>query len=327
MHPGLQNFETFLGKYSNFVIATHESPDADGLGAEIAFLELLKKLGKTTFILNGDPLPYKYRFMDIDNEINLAGHYPLPDNIADYALFVLDTNPFSNTGATYSILKDVVKEVFIIDHHEGGHGDVFKSNFVEVTASSASEIIYQIYMNFFDEMSFKAAQALYTGILFDTGGFRYSKTSSITFLAISNLVKFGANPTKLYELIYENNQLETMLLRAKMLATMEIHFSGKLLLMYLTPKMLIETGATFAEGELNINIPLTIHGVVASVIIKQDINGPVKVSMRTKGDYDVSGIALSRGGGGHKNAAGYKTNLPFDEIRAVVLNDMEKFFP
>jgi len=326
MKLGIKNLNDFLSKYEKFIISTHESPDGDGLGAEIAFNELLHKLGKTAFILNSDPIPDKFHFIDVENEINIyKKDFNFPDDLREYAVFVLDTNNFDNIGAAYHYIKDKVKEVFVIDHHEGGK-DRLEDCFIKAEASSACEIIYGILKYFKHEPSLKAAQALYAGILFDTGSFRYPKTSPETFKTIAELVKIGANPFNIYEKIYESNSLASFELRAKMLASMEIHFNRKLILMKLTPDMLKETGAPFTEGELNINLPLTIEGIVASVLVKQDINGPLKVSMRTKGDYDVVEFAMSRGGGGHKNAAGYKSTQSLEETCKEVLLEMSKFF-
>ncbi|MCU0822978.1 MAG: bifunctional oligoribonuclease/PAP phosphatase NrnA [Spirochaetes bacterium] len=325
MKAGIKNLTDFLSRHQKFIISTHESPDGDGLGAEIAFNELLRKLGKTTYILNSDPIPSKFHFIDVDNEINIYNKdFNFPDDMSKYAVFVLDTNNFDNIGAAYHSIKDKIKEVFVIDHHEGGR-DRCEESFIKAEASSVCEIIYGILKHFKHELSFKAAQALYAGILYDTGSFRYPKTSPETFKTIADLVKIGANPFNIYEKIYESNSL-SFELRAKMLATMEIHFDKRLILMKLTPEMLKETGAPFAEGELNINLPLTIEGIAASVLVKQDINGPMKVSMRTKGDLDVVEIAMVRGGGGHKNAAGYKSNLSLEETCKEVIQEMSKFF-
>jgi len=96
--------------------------------------------------------------------------------------------------------------------------------------------------------------------------------------------------------------------------------------MKLTPDMLRRTGASFTEGEPVINVPLTVKGVVASILIKQDIVGPVKVSMRTKGDIDVARLAMEMGGGGHKNAAGYKSKLSFEETYIKAIESMGRFF-
>lgn len=326
MKLGIKNLHDFLSRHDKFIISTHESPDGDGLGAEIAFNELLKALGKTTLILNSDPVPDKYQFIDIDNEINLyTEDFKLPGDLDEYSVFVLDTNDFDNIGKAYHSIKEQIKEVFVIDHHEGGK-DRFEDDFIKAEASSACEIIYGILKHYKHTPSFKAAQALYAGILFDTGSFRYPKTSPETFRIVAELVEFGANPFDIYEKIYESNSLASFELKAKMLASMEILFNRKLILMKLHPDMLRETGAPFTEGELNINLPLTIEGIVASVLVKQDIGGPIKVSMRTKGDYDVAEIAMAKNGGGHKNAAGYKSSLSFEETCEEVIKEMSKFF-
>ncbi len=326
MNRGIKNLDNFIVKHDNFIISTHESPDGDGLGAEIAFNHLLKSLGKNSIILNSDPSPDKFEFIDIDKEINIfSGESSLPENVDDFAIFVLDTNNFDNIGSAYYILQDRVKDVLIIDHHEG-NDDKYGSGYIKVEASSACEIVYSLLKHYNVELNFKIAQALYAGILFDTGSFRYPKTSPETFRIIAELVEIGANPFAIYEQIYENNSLEIFQLRARMLASIEIHYNGKLILMKLTPEMLKETGANYTDGELNINIPHTIKGVIASVLVKQNIDGPIKVSMRTKGDYDVAAIAVAHAGGGHKNASGYKSKLSFEQTCKKAIKDMEHFF-
>jgi phosphoesterase RecJ-like protein len=325
MDKTFSELDAFINRHTKMVITTHESPDADGLGAEIALKEYLSSIGHDTFIYNGDPLPDKYTFLDTKAEIKQAGKHELPEDISEYGLIIIDTNTFSNTGKTAEYLSDKIQDFFIVDHHEG-KSDLFAQNLILVHASSASEIVANFLRHKEFTPTLKGANALYTGILFDTGGFRYSKTSSLTFQLISWLVENGANPVKLYEELFENNELTNLLLKSKMLSTLETYHEGRLVYMELTPEMLMETGGKFAEGELNINIPLTTKGVEISVLMKQDINGPLKVSMRSKGDIDVSIIAISRNGGGHKNAAGFKSHIPHEDTKRLVLNDLSKFF-
>ncbi len=323
---GFASLDRFLEKNDKFIISTHESPDVDGLGAEIAFRELLTGLGKEAYILNSDPTPDKYLFLDPESLIHVfSGEESLPGDVTEYAVFVLDTNDFDNIGHAYTTIKDRIRDVFIIDHHEGG-GDKIGSNLITVAASSASEIIYSLFLHFKMMPGFNSAQALFAGTVFDTGSFRYPKTSPATFRMAAHLVELGVRPNIVYERIYETNSLSSFELRALILSTMEVHFNGRLITMKLTPDMIRRSGSSFAEGELAINMPLTIQGVVASLLIKQDFNGPVKVSMRTKGDLNVADIAIANGGGGHKNAAGYKSRLPFDETLKKAISDMETFF-
>ncbi|MCP4133468.1 MAG: bifunctional oligoribonuclease/PAP phosphatase NrnA [bacterium] len=326
MHRGFTKLDDFLSRYDKFIISTHESPDADGIGAEIAFKELLDNLGKTSIIINSDPTPDTLEFVDIDNEMNLlTPNFKLPDDINEYAQFVLDTNDFDNIGAAYHLLKDKIKEVFIIDHHEGG-GDKVEHNFIKADASSASEIMYGIIRHYKQDITFKSAQAIYMGMLFDTGSFRYPKTTPETYQIASRCVEMGANPFYIYEQLYENNSLSSFALRGLILSTMEVFHGGKLIAMKLTPEMLKKSRASFSEGEPSINLPLTVKGVVVSVLVKQDIDGPIKVSMRTKGDYDVAAIAMENNGGGHKNAAGYKSKVSFEETYKKALENLARFF-
>ncbi|MFW5808690.1 MAG: DHH family phosphoesterase, partial [Spirochaetota bacterium] len=101
MDKTYSELDSFIHNHKKIIISTHESPDGDGLGAELALNEYLLSLGHESFIYNGDPLPAKYTFLDIDSEIHLAGEYPLPDDISEYALIIIDTNTFKNTGRSY----------------------------------------------------------------------------------------------------------------------------------------------------------------------------------------------------------------------------------
>lgn len=326
MNRSLRNLEDFINRNDKFIISTHESPDADGLGSEIAFLDFLRQLGKTAIIFNSDPTPEICYFIDIDNEINiLKDKSQLPEDIEEYSQFVLDTNDYDNIGSAYRVLSGLVKEYFIIDHHEG-FLDKTEDNFVKVESSSVAEIIFTIIEHFGKTLNFKTSQALFAGMVFDTGSFRYPKTTSETLRIASALVSYGVNPFQVYEHLYESNSLASFQLRSMILGTMVVMHNGRMVIMKLTPDMVTETGGSFSEGEATINMPFTVKGVVASVLVKQDVNGPVKISMRTKGNLDVAAIAIRNGGGGHKNAAGFKANMTFDQAYDQAIIEMGKFF-
>ena len=326
MNRSLRNLEDFINRNDKFIISTHDSPDADALGSEIAFLDFLRQLGKTAIIFNSDPTPEICYFIDIDNEINiLKDKSQLPEDIEEYSQFVLDTNDYDNIGSAYRVLSGLVKEYFIIDHHEG-FLDKTEDNFVKVESSSVAEIIFTIMEHFGKTLNFKTSQALFAGMVFDTGSFRYPKTTSETLRIASALVSYGVNPFQVYEHLYESNSLASFQLRSMILGTMVVMHNGRMVIMKLTPDMVTETGGSFSEGEATINMPFTVKGVVASVLVKQDVNGPVKISMRTKGDLDVAAIAIRNGGGGHKNAAGFKANMTFDQAYDQAIIEMGKFF-
>lgn len=326
MEKALKKLDTFISRYKKFIVTTHESPDADGLGAEIAFKMLLEELGKTVLILNGDPVPENVRFIDIDNEIGtVTKTSKLPDDVEEFAQFVLDTNDYDNTGNVYDLFKDKIQECFIIDHHES-KGDKVESNFIKAEASSVSEIIYELYRHYDKEITFKAAQAIYTGMVFDTGSFKYPKTTSLTFEIASHCLELGVQPYYIYQQLYEQNTVAGFELRGRILSTMEIFHGGQMIAMKLTKEMLEETGASFPEGETAINFPLTVKGVVISLLIKETIEGQVKVSMRSKGNYNVAQIAMKNGGGGHKNAAGFKSKLPVEKTYSKIVTNITNTF-
>lgn len=329
MHSGYKSLDNFLHQHSSFIVSTHESPDWDGLGAEIAFNELLHKLGKESRIINSDETPEAFsEYFDREKEVKVFDEKEeLNCDLDKCAQFVLDTNDYGNIGTAQKYLRDKVRDIFIIDHHEGAPNE-FASNLIRVEASSCCEIVYEIYQYYDLDLSIKAARALFAGVVFDTGSFRYPKTSSNTYRMAAHLVDVGVSPTDVYEKIYELNSRSSFELNSHILSTMEILYGGKLIAMKLTPDMLQKSGASFAEGEPAINMPLTVKGVVASLLVKQEgPEYPVKVSMRTKGNYDVAEVAMENGGGGHKNAAGFKSPLPFDDTYEMAKKLFGRFFP
>lgn len=326
MLKGLENFKKFLEKHDKFIITTHESPDGDALGSAVSFKEFLKNLGKTTLILNSDPTPDNFKFIDIDNEVIVIDqNYKLPADIEQYGHFVLDTNDYDNIGSVYFLLKDLINDRFIIDHHESD--DILQdSNFIKVGISSVSEIIYELYEYYNMKLTFKSAQAIFAGMVFDTGSFRYPITSPQTLRIAAICIENGVVPFDVYEQIWEQNSLSGFELKSRILSTMEILQNGKMIAMKLTPEMVKETNASFAEGETSINLPLSVKGVVLSVLVKQNIDSPVKVSMRSKGDLNVADIAMHNGGGGHKNAAGFKSNMDFEKTYQFIIDALQRLF-
>lgn len=326
MKEDFARLDAFLAEYDRIILSTHENPDWDGLGGEIAMFELLRSMGKKPLIINSDPTPETFRFLDPDNDIHVMdGSYRLPDDIREYGHIVLDTNDYNNIGRASIILGKVVRGVIIIDHHDGEYAKLGE-NIIKTSASSVCELIYHIIRHYDRPITLRAAQALFAGIVYDTGSFVYPKTSAETFRIAAHLEELGVVPSFIHEQIYEQNALSSFELRSRILATMEVLYGGRLVAMKLTREMLMETGAAFTEGEPAINLPLTVRGVVASVLVKQDLDGPVKVSLRTKGDLDVARLAMENGGGGHRNAAGYKSSLTLEETYRQAITNMGVFF-
>jgi phosphoesterase RecJ-like protein len=316
----------FIEKYDKFVITAHETPDGDALGSEFAMLLALRKLGKTARILNADPAPQKFAFIDPGDEFEvLVRKEQIPKDIGEYGLFILDVNDINNIGQVATLVLPRVKEYFIVDHHDSETVQLSK-NHIEQNASSTCEILYLLFREMNLELDLPIAQALYMGILYDTGSFIYPKTTAITFEIAHDLVSLGVQPNMTYVNVYESNSISSLVLMSKVLATLELHYDDHVAVQTMTQDLLREAGAIYEESDLLINIPLRSGDVRVSVFFKENLEGIKRCSLRSKGNIDVATIAQSLGGGGHKTAAGFKCVRPFEVMKVEILEMLHKYF-
>jgi phosphoesterase RecJ-like protein len=316
----------FIEKYDKFVITAHETPDGDALGSEFAMLLALRKLGKTARILNADPAPQKFAFIDPGDEFEvLVRKEQIPKDIGEYGLFILDVNDINNIGQVATLILPRVKEYFIVDHHDSETVQLSK-NHIEQNASSTCEILYLLFREMNLELDLPIAQALYMGILYDTGSFIYPKTTAITFEIAHDLVSLGVQPNMTYVNVYESNSISSLVLMSKVLATLELHYDDHVAVQTMTQDLLREAGAIYEESDLLINIPLRSGDVRVSVFFKENLEGIKRCSLRSKGNIDVATIAQSLGGGGHKTAAGFKCVRPFEVMKVEILEMLHKYF-
>jgi phosphoesterase RecJ-like protein len=316
----------FIEKYDKFIITAHETPDGDALGSEYAMLLALRKLGKTARILNADPAPQKFAFVDPGEEFEvLMRKEQIPEDIQEYGLFILDVNDINNIGQVATLVLPRVKEYFIVDHHDSETVQLSK-NHIEQNASSTCEILYLLFREMNLELDLPIARALYMGILYDTGSFIYPKTTAVTFEIAHDLVSLGVQPNETYVSVYESNSISSLVLMSKVLATLELHYDDQVAVQTMPQNLLREAGATYEESDLLINIPLRSADVRVSVFFKENLEGVKRCSLRSKGNLNVAAIAQSLGGGGHKTAAGFKCLRPFDVMKVEILEMLHEYF-
>jgi phosphoesterase RecJ-like protein len=317
----------FLNRTRRFIITAHETPDGDAIGSECAMRRALRSLGKEAIIINADPTPHKYAYLDAERVIGvLNGEGTLPPDIAEYSLLMLDTNDIRNIGQVATLVLPRVKEHFIIDHHEKDRDDVLAGNFIQKSASSTCELIYQILRELNVPMDFSIAQALYTGIVYDTGCFIYPKTTALTFEIARDLVAVGVQPNVVYAHLYESNSISALVLQSRVLATLELHYSDHVSILTMRRQMILDSGANYEEADQLINIPLKSEDVRVSVFFKENPEGILRCSLRSKGNINVAEIAQQFDGGGHKTAAGFKCRVSLEETRKIILDDLRKYF-
>jgi bifunctional oligoribonuclease and PAP phosphatase NrnA len=319
----IDKLKAFLERHNQFILTTHDPADADGLGAQLVFACVLRGFGKQLRIINSSPIPEQFRFMDrkgIIEILDFEKHNALPEQSA---VIMLDTADLHNIGQ----MRDLVcraKEVFIIDHHEVLSASHF-SGICDSTASSTCELAVELAAALGVVIEDGTAFAAYTGMVYDTGFFAYQKTSARSFRAAIALLELGVNPTEAYQELCENTATRSLLLQKKAFASLEIHCGGKVASQFLCLEDFAETGAINDDSDGFVNVPLRAREIVVSIMVKESRKGKVKCSLRSKGDIDVSKIAHDFGGGGHVNAAGFKSDLNIDQTLALTLTKINGY--
>jgi len=299
---GLKKICASIKKFNNFLITAHTNLEGDALGAELSFYALIKKLGKQGVILNQDAIPYGYDFLPGVRKIRKLGRNS--SRIKFDCLVVLDCADLKRTGDIYRLNKQN-KPVLNIDHHisNQGFGDV---HWVEAHASSCSEMIYRIYRQMRLPIGRPEAVCLYTGIMTDTGSFRYSNTTSFTHQAVAELLKFNINVPLIYRYVYENLALDETKLLIKLLPRINFSAQGKVAYFKLKRNMLKDGAISMDLGDQLLSFGRSIKGVEVVVLFKESpaAKNQVRINLRSHGKVDVNKIAALFGGGGHKTASG-----------------------
>jgi bifunctional oligoribonuclease and PAP phosphatase NrnA len=313
-----------LREHEKFILTSHEASDPDGIGAELALAKTLTAMGKRVRIINSDPLSLRFAFMDPEKIVgSLSAPFDLESMLADSVLIILDTNDIYNTGKFRDFLIAHPNYPIIIDHHEP-KTEPEGSAFIDTDAAATCQIVFGLIGLLETPIPLGVAEALYTGIVYDTGFFSYPKTTATTFAAALELARIGVNPNRVFHSLSENGSLESLMLFKAVLGTLELHAGGMIAVQTMTREALIQTGALYEDADGIINTPLSCGGVEVSVLFKQNKEGLLRCSLRSKGAVNVARIAQGFGGGGHKTAAGFKCQEPLDTMKLKVLEKIER---
>jgi phosphoesterase RecJ-like protein len=305
-----------------FLLTTHENPDGDALGSLLGMHRILEALGKDTLMFLAAkefPLPVEYRFLPLEEIF----HEP-PADIADRMVIFLDCGNIDRMPLDF--LEDGDNKVINIDHHHDNtrFGTI---NLVDVDASCTAEIIYDLSGLLDVQLTPEIANALYVGLVTDTGKFMYENTDARSHRMAAGLIEAGVGVNEIYRRLYEHAPIEKLKLLARALEGVTLRDGGRLAVTYISTEDYAVSGASEALTEGIIDHLRTIDGaVVAAVVRDQPETGRAarKVSMRsTDGRVDVSAIARHHGGGGHRRAAGFGTDLEFDQVVEFLIGAIE----
>jgi phosphoesterase RecJ-like protein len=297
-----------------FVLVTHENPDGDALGSLVAMHELLKALGKdSVMFMAADefPLPYEYRFFRLEGLVSV-----IPDDVAERTVVFLDCGNIDRNPADV-IKRDDAHILNIDHHHDNTHfGTV---NHVVPEASCTAEIVWDLMRGLDVEPTLPIAEALYVGLVTDTGKFMYENTGTRAHVMAAELIDAGVAVHEIYHRLYEGIPYGKLELLARGLAHVERYDGGALTLTHLSATDYLETGAEENYSEGVVDHLRSVEGTAVAGLVRDLLGegqaGRRKVSLRaTDGRVDVSRIARAQGGGGHRQAAGFSTEMAWEEL-------------
>ena len=316
----LQQGKEFLLEHDDFLIVSHVQPDGDAVSSTVMVGWLLSCLGKKFTMINEGPIPPRMHYMWGASEI-LNGTVSEPSKPYPYVICV-DCADYDRVGRVKHWFAED-KQILNIDHHptNNGYGRV---NIIKDDAAATAEILYDLIEVMGLTWDKDVATAAYTGILTDTGGFRYSNTSPKIMEMASALLTYGVNGPELAELLLEQMTFPQLQVLTRALSTLQISEDGKIAWVFVTPQDMEECGAANDDLEGIVNYPRNIQGVEVGIFFKIIADDVVKASFRSNGKVDVAALAKDFGGGGHVRAAGARVEGPWMETVKQVVERVKK---
>ncbi len=314
-----------LQNSKNILVVSHANPDGDAMGSLIAMGLSLKAISKNTTLYNESPIPAVYRFLPaVNSVVREVGNQNFDTAV------VLDCGDLERIGGAVSIVSRI-PVIINIDHHvtNAGFGNL---QLIDTSACATVEIVYRLIKQLSVCIDENIATSIYTGILTDTGSFRFSNTNKAAFAICEEMVALGVDPYKIARRVYGTYSLGRIKLLNLALDSIEISYNGRLSIMTLTQNMLNETRTQPEDVDGLINYARRIEDVKVAALIQEHQNGDgtsetggnYHVSLRSDGTIDVAEIASLFGGGGHSSAAGFNIESTLPDLKLKIFNLAER---
>jgi bifunctional oligoribonuclease and PAP phosphatase NrnA len=297
-----------------FILVTHENPDGDALGSLVGMHNVLRALGKDSVMFMSAaefPLPYEYRFFDLEGLASVP-----PPDIGERTVIYLDCGNIDRNPL--EIVKREDTRIVNVDHHHDNtrFGTI---NWVDDDASCTAELVWCLMRDLGVEPTLTIAEALYVGLVTDTGRFMYENTSPRAHLMAAELLEAGVDVAAVNKRLYEDMPSGKLALLGVALGQLQRFDSGEVTLVALSEEDFERAAAEESHSEGIIDQLRALHGTKVAVLVRElssgERKGQRKVSLRaTDDDVDVSVIARAQGGGGHRRAAGFSTTLSVGEL-------------
>jgi phosphoesterase RecJ-like protein len=316
----LKEAVSFIRERDDFLVVSHVQPDGDAISSTVATAWLLTKLGKKVTMLNEGLVPSRLHFLWKSMDIHTVdSEQPL----RQYRnVICVDCADYERVGRSNQWFASDV-ELLNIDHHptNDGYGQV---NLLKFHAAATAEILFELIDEVSLPLDIDVATAIYTGLLTDTGGFRYSNTSPQVMAMASRLLEAGVNGPELAEHLLERMTMGQLRVTQRGLSRLSFSSDQQIGWLWVNSEDLVDTGATNEDLEGLVNYPRNIEGVEVGLLFKQNGQESVKVSLRSAGRVNVAAVAQHFGGGGHVRAAGCRLTDPLDEVIHKVISVVQK---
>ena len=298
----LDTFKSRIQAADKILITTHEFPDADGIGSEIALCLALRELGKEAYCVNEEPLMERYQYLDPDNVIKGCSDFKNTQKKFDPDLVVVvDTNTTARVGKKMEDLIQEGQETLYIDHHPC-RGHDFSKHCIDVKAAATGQLIGEMIESLGVKFTKKIALPIYTAIIIDTSSFRYPTVTASTHRLVAKLMDTGINPPEAYNGIYGTKKVIHMHLLGKILNSAATNAEETIAWISFKKEDIGQFKSDIEDTHGFINHLLILNHIKVAIMFRDD-GEHVKMSLRSSGDIDVGTIALALGGGGHSHSA------------------------
>lgn len=329
----------FLEQAKRVLISTHALPDGDGLGAEAALYHYLKRARKACRVYNPDPLPKRYRFLDPKSQILLGPSEVELWDTCDLWVIV-DTNDPRRLGKLWGEMSLRAKKIVFLDHHpeiQPGSGEVSYPPHAMLVSDTTSSSIGELLYHMFGELGLAkinkdVALGLYVSVMTDTNSFRYSRTTPLAHRIAAEMIELEVNPEEIYQAIYSSKELTHLQLLGNMLQNVRVTAGGKIAWLEMGLDLRKKHQASADDTQSFLNLLLLLKDAEVVCLFREEDDGQVRVSMKSKGKIVINRVAMELGGGGHDYAAGLALTAALDKtVEAVtgrlkqLVDSFEKF--
>lgn len=307
-----------IGSPKKIILVPHKNPDGDAMGSCLGLYHYLKKQDQQVTVIAPNDYPEFLKWLPADN---LVLKYELEKEVSDQLIieadiiFTLDLNALNRVGDMEQILTESTAIKIMIDHHQEP-ADYAKYMYSDVQMSSTCEMVFN-FITWMGDQSLidePIATCLYTGMMTDTGSFRFPSATSETHRIVAYLMEQGANHSEIYNKVFDTNSFDRMQLLGRALNNLQVKPEYRTAFITLSQEELNEFNYKKGDTEGFVNYALSIENIVfAAIFIEDKGNDIIKISLRSKGSFSVNAFARAHfNGGGHINAAGGRSELSLE---------------